>query len=1208
MAPQLGLKTFADVESLYGLPLREATDTPGFDVDAMNTWDITTLAVRSGYRQGLLSLATLIILADRPATPGSWTSWPLLIAWLLAPLVAWRVSTPARPPARRELNADQRATLRSMARQTWNYFETFVTAQHHHLPPDNFQETPQGVVARRTSPTNIGLYLLALAAARDLGWIGLDQALGRLEASFATLRRLPRHRGHFYNWYDTQDLRVLDPPYVSSVDSGNLAGHLLTLAGTCEEWAGGRGAHAQWVGGVRDTLRQLRHYAQLLQAEPRRYHLPPQRLIDALDALQAQLPAAAPPEPAELLQQCAVAAAQILDLAQTLTDERGEGENAPLLRWAHSLRDCVEAHRADAQRGEDVDGRIEAIRREALRTALEMDFGFLIDPVRQLLSIGFRVEDRERDPSCYDLLASEARLASFVGIAKDDLPVKHWFLLGRPMTAVGSGSALISWSGSMFEYLMPVLVMHEPPGSLLARTQSAVVERQIEFGRQRGLPWGVSESGFNARDLEFTYQYSNFGVPGLGLKRGLSEEAVVAPYATALASMIQPRAALANLRRLERLGARGRHGWYESVDFNAARVPEGAVCAVVRSYMAHHQAMVLLSFADVLQRGAMRRRFHSLPMIKAAELLLQERFPREVSRRKMFTDADAKPAADKPLTAVSARRFDSAHQATPRTHLLSNGNYSVMLSVAGGGYSRWRDIAVTRWREDPTCDDWGSFLYLRDVVSGEVWSAGFQPLGAEPDEYAAEFLEDRALIRRRDGRLLTSQEIIVSHEDDAEMRRVVITNQGDRSRDIELTSYQELALAPPGADAAHPAFSKMFVQTEYSVEGGVLLARRRPRDPAEVSLWAAHACVVEGQVIGEQQFETDRAQFIGRGRALRAPIAVLDARPLSNTAGTVLDPIFSLRRRVRIAAGESAVLTLWTLVADSREAALRLADKHRDAGACERVRTMAWTQAQMQLRFLGIDLDQAQLFQRLANRILYADASLRAPPEVLAANREGPRSLWAHGISGDLPIVLARIGEDTELAVIRQLLRAHEYWRSKRLDVDLVILNERAASYISELQQTLESDARAAQARVGENGGRGRIFVPASTAHHEGPERPGEFMNGPVPFFAFLIDGEEPACLLSKHTVVCLTVPAGTYQIHTVPGDTSWQLIISKSTQAWGIPYPAGQDLGRTPMLLTSTAAPVEQLTISIDDTPAGATLRIEWGTVSARAAFTVGG
>ena len=1032
--------------------------------------------LRSMSGGALLSLATLIILADRPATPGSWTSWPLLIAWILAPLVAWRVSTPARTPARRELNADESATLRSMARQTWNYFETFVTAQHHHLPPDNFQETPQGVVARRTSPTNIGLYLLAVAAARDMGWLGRDPALARLEATLATLRTLPRYRGHFYNWYDTQDLRTLEPKYVSSVDSGNLAGHLLTLAGVCEDWARAGGAlHPEYRAGILDTARQARYYATLLAAESRRYHLPPQRLLETLDAI-ADLCTRPESEPAAMLAEAASLAAHLLDMAQALTDERGEGEHAPLLRWARALQVCIEEHRADTD-APDARARLGAIGRQVLALAWDMDFAFLLDPVRLLLSIGYRVEARELDPSYYDLLASEARLASFVGIAKGDLPVKHWFLLGRPMTSAGGDPALISWSGSMFEYLMPVLVMHEPPESLLERTARAIVRRQIDYGRRRGLPWGVSESGFNARDLEFTYQYSNFGVPGLGLKRGLAEESVVAPYATALGAMLEPRAALENFARLQALGARGRYGWHEAVDFNPRRVPDGQRSVVVRSYMAHHQAMVLLSLADVLQRGSMRRRFHSLPPIKATELLLQERFPNEVSRRQMFTDEDARSAREHTDPAVAVRRFESPHLLTPRTHLLSNGSYTVMITAAGSGFSRWNDLAITRWREDPVYDDWGSYLYLRDVGSGEVWSAGFQPLGLEPDLYEVEFLEDRACIQRRDGHMHTQLEVIVSHEDDAEVRRVLVTNQGDRSRDIEFTSYQELALASPAADASHPAFSKMFVQTEYVGDSGILLAHRRPRDPTEVSLWAAQVCVAEGIMIGAQQYETDRAQFIGRGRSLRDPLAVMDARPLSNTSGTVLDPILSLRRRVRIPPGETAVFSLWTLVAPTREAALQLADKHRDAGAVERVRTMAWTQAQMQLRYLDSSFEDAQLFQRLANRILYADASLRAPADMLAANRDGPRLLWTHGISGDLPIVLTRIAEDSELPVIRHLLRAHEYWRSKRLDVDLVILNERGASYVSELQQTLEGLARAAQARVGDNGVRGRVFV-----------------------------------------------------------------------------------------------------------------------------------
>jgi cyclic beta-1,2-glucan synthetase len=687
-----------------------------------------------------------------------------------------------------------------------------------------------------------------------------------------------------------------------------------------------------------------------------------------------------------------------------------------------------------------------------------MEFSFLLDPDRKLLSMGYRVAEGNLDPSCYDLLASEARLASFVAIAKGDVPARHWFRLGRAVTPVERGAALISWSGSMFEYLMPSLVMRAPTGSLIEGTSRLIVRRQIDYGARLGLPWGISESAYNARDLEFTYQYSNFGIPGLGLKRGLGENAVVSPYATALAAMVDPRAAARNFARLAETGARGRYGFYEALDYTPIRVPEGEGVAIVRAFMAHHQGMTIVAIADALLDGEMRARFHAEPIVQATELLLQERTPRDVSVARPWAAEVRSGASARDVEPSGGRRFASAHQATPATHLLSNGRYTTMLTTAGSGYSRWGDLTVTRWREDATCDDFGSYIFLRDVRGGEVWSAGFQPSGAEPDDYSVDFNEDRAEFVRHDGTLTTTLDVLVSAEDDAEVRRVSISNTGSRMREIEITSYAELVLAPQADDIAHPAFSKLFVETEYRTDVGAILATRRRRGPAEPEIWAAHLAVVDGEAVGKPEMETDRARFLGRGHGIRNPIAVIDGRALSNTVGTVLDPIFALRRRVRVAPGAIARIAFWTMVASTRQALLDCVDKHRDTTAFGRAATLAWTQAQVQLHHLGITAGEASLFQRLAGHVIYAAPVLRPSSDTILRGGGAQPGLWAQGISGDLPIVLLRIADTETLDIARELLQAHEYWRMKQLAVDLVILNERQSSYVQDLQVARHPD------------------------------------------------------------------------------------------------------------------------------------------------------
>jgi cyclic beta-1,2-glucan synthetase len=1126
------------------------------------------------------------------------SAWPIAapfaILWLAAPAIArWASFPPATAGSNQLSPADARA-LRLIARRTWRFFETFITANDHQLPPDNFQEIPQPVVAHRTSPTNLGLYLLSVVAAGDFGWLGRIETADRLEATLGTMSRLERFRGHFYNWYDTHDLHPLEPKYISSVDSGNLAGHLIVLGNALREMACAPLTGLGWLAGIADALEITRESLSGVSDDRRTHSATRKHLEAALDALSAMVsdslsgveaqgfPAKSehdsgewferyPATPAGLtvrLAELALRAGTLADIAQTYDAERSDDASAEMLACANSVNASLQSHQRDfdqlmpwaklvaaetsrtavangkinrspeqvvaqifdasstladlpvhceaavailahwgaepaAKNGaaDDslkirVEGLVDALKRSAIavrlfRRRLEafaeltrkmfdaMEFGFLFNPARQLLSIGYRVTDGSLDSNCYDLLASEARLASFIAIAKGDVPTRHWFRLGRTETPVGHGSALVSWSGSIFEYLMPSLVMRAPAGSLLEQSNRFVVQRQIEYGADLGLPWGVSESAYNARDLELTYQYSSFGVPGLGLRRGLSQDAVIAPYATALAAMVDPQAAVRNYSRLTAAGGRGRYGWYEALDYTPTRLPEGDKVAIVRSYMAHHQGMTLVAISDVLKNGAMRARFHAEPIIQATELLLQERIPRDVLAAHPGANEVAAAANVRELVPPMPRRFQSPHQPVPHTHLLSNGRYAIMITAAGSGYSRWNDLAVTRWHEDATCDRWGSYIYLRDARSGEVWSAGYQPTGVEPDSYEAAFFEDRAEIVRRDGLIETKMEITVSPEDDAEVRRVSITNLGTAGTEIELTSYAEVVLAPAAADAAHPAFSNLFVQTEFVADSGVLLATRRLRSPADRELWSAHIAVVEGEVVGSLQFETDRARFLGRGRGVRTPIAVVDGRPISNTAGAVLDPIFSLRHRIRLGPGATARIAFWTLVAPSRTEALDLADKHHDPVAFERAVTLAWTQAQVQRYHLGVDSDEANLFQRLAGHVIYSNPALRPPSEVLSRSEGGPSMLWAHGVSGDLPIVLVRIADVDGLEAVRQLLRAHEYWRMKQLAVDLVILNENPSSYSQDLQTSLETMVRSSQSRrqARKENAQGAVFV-----------------------------------------------------------------------------------------------------------------------------------
>jgi cyclic beta-1,2-glucan synthetase len=1019
-------------------------------------------------------IATAAILLRSPHNVS--TGAPFLALWALSPVIArWASLSPKTEP-HLEISQSDKNALRLAARRTWLFFERFVTEGENWLPPDNFQENPKPVIAHRTSPTNIGLYLCCVLAARDFGWIGTVETVERMEGTLATLQRLSRYRGHFFNWYDTRNLDTLNPRYISTVDSGNLAGNLLVVKNACKQIADAPAAATRFDG-LNDAVNLLREAVAVPQgiAEPMRHEM--RDMLSRLDAIiQSKHGDVVVWEHLQ----------EIEDRAQVLATELSQLGSEKLLQreaieaisnWAKSHRKDREIYDHSGKTSDALSERLARIREVCRQLTEEMDFAFLYDKDRKLLSIGYRIDDQQLDANVYDLLASEARLSSFFAIAKGDVPTRHWFHLGRTLTPLGRSSALQSWSGSMFEYLMPTLIMREPAGSLLALSNRSAVRRQIDYASDLGLPWGISESQYNARDRDQNYQYSGFGVPDLGIKRGLGENTVIAPYASGLAAMVSPVAARKNLDRLTRIGALGVYGWYEAIDYTRARLPENKTDVVIQAYMSHHQGMMILGIADVICDGAMRERFHTEPMVKATELLLQERMPRDVSVARLPPEMNTGAVTIYDSAPRAPRKFTSPHTATPRTHLLSNDDYSVMLTVAGSGYSRWRDIAITRWQEDTTRDNWGSFIYLRDLGSGKIWSAGHQPVGEEADSYEALFSEDRATITRTDGALTTSLEVLVSPEDNAEVRRLSITNRGTRSRELEVTSYMELALARPADDDAHPAFSKLFIETEYLRENGALLATRRPRGTADQTIWAAHLSIVDGDSVGDVQYETDRGKFLSRNRTARAPAAVFGGWPLSNGSGAVLDPIFSLRRRIQIPRGRTVTIAFWTMAAETREDIINLIDRHQETTAFNRAATLAATHAQSQLQYLGLVGDEAHLFQFLANHVIYTDAALRAPREMLTAAAPASIALWPLGISGDLPIVVVRINEEEHLSFVRQLIRAHDYWRMRRLAVDLVILNERASSYAQDLQKALDKIVHTFDRGQEQGGQLGRIYL-----------------------------------------------------------------------------------------------------------------------------------
>ena len=1062
---------------------------------------------------------------------------PILLLWFASPAIAWWIS---RPLVRRKasLTVEQMRFLRALARRTWAFFDNFVGPEDHWLPPDNFQEYRAAAVAHRTSPTNMGLALLANLSAYDFGYLPAGQLVERTANSLHTMDGLERHRGHFYNWYDTQTLRPLPPRYISTVDSGNLAGHLLTLRAGLLALADDRILPARLFDGLSDTLRIL---VETVDAENKAAAGPLAKFQNELESASAAPPSSAVAAQVYLERLTTSAAGLVTQIAGSLdvmNDTASESEVSGSRRdagWEQALaRQCremlgeltflapwlllpaapsgLEAYsanlagsiaiptlrklaRLDAELCPSIEGRLDAetttpaqrdwltdlrryitqgsarardrlaaIERLALQSfeLAHMEYDFLFDKARKLLVIGYNVDERRLDASYYDLLASEARLCSFVAIAQGQLPQESWFTLGRLLTGTSGEPVLLSWSGSMFEYLMPLLVMPSYDNTLLDQTCKAAVARQIEYGNQRGVPWGMSESGYNTVDVHLNYQYRAFGVPGLGLKRGLAEDLVIAPYASALALMVAPEEACLNLQRLAADGFIGKFGLFEAIDYTPARQRRGQSSTVVRSFMAHHQGMSLLALAYLILERPMQRRFESDRLFQAIMLLLQERIPKATA---LFPHtAQLSEVRSTSLTEIPIRVFSSPDTPIPEVQLLSNGRYHVMVTNAGGGYSRWKDLAITRWREDGTCDNWGTFCYIRELTNGAngtFWSTAYQPALKRPESYEAIFSEGRAEFRRRDsvaadeGDFETHTEIVVSPEDDIELRRVRITNRSRQRREIEVTSYAEVVIAPPAADALHPAFSNLFVQTEILRERRAILCTRRPRSLDEQAPWMLHLMVAHGVDIGEVSYETDRLRFIGRTRSTATPLAMSDSAALSGTGGSVLDPIVAIRYRLTLDPEQVATIDIVSGIAETRGLAVSLVDKYQDRHLADRVFDLSWTHSQVVLRQLNASETDSQLHARLASSVIYANASLRADAAVLIKNRRGQSGLWSYAISGDLPIVLLQIGDAANIDLVRQLVQAHAYWRLKGLAVDLVIWNEDHAGYRQQLQDQI---------------------------------------------------------------------------------------------------------------------------------------------------------
>jgi cyclic beta-1,2-glucan synthetase len=981
---------------------------------------------------------------------------PFILLWISSPYLLKRISETIKENEY-EMSYEDRQLFHQIACRTWNFFETFVNIKSNWLPPDNFQQEPKDLIAFRTSPTNIGLYMLSCCSAYNFGYIGQKELIERLENTLLSLSQLPRKFGHFYNWYDIEKLEALSPIYISTVDSGNFAGHLIAVKQTCLDISQSSLNASLRLNGFIDYLHIIKDELnnigtnRLLISNPKLDTIK-KRIISSIKYLNER----------NLSQE---SIGHILDTVQShlsivikdikqfkvKSNNKDYGKALELLedlqeRVVLSNLDEIKLQEKSLQK--EFKNRLKEISYQCNKLFYEMDFSILYDNNRKLFSIGYNVLDGKNDDSFYDLLASEARLTSLISIAKGDIPENHWFHLGRQMTSIYHSRALISWSASMFEYLMPLLVTKDYFGTILHETYKSVVSQQIAYGRIKKRPWGLSESAYNARDLLMNYQYGPFGVPGLGLKRGLSQDYVISPYSSLLSSMVLPNESIQNIKDLIGYKFLTEYGFYEAIDYTENRLPPNQSYAIIKNFMAHHQGMSLIALDNILHSNIVRERFHNDPIIKTSELLLQERVPQRVSithPRKDEVLLTLKKEQNKVYSTVE--NITQVNSQRPQTRILSNGNYTIMTTATGSGFSDCENKSVLRWYEDPTFENQGSFFFINDLSRTPLKSLTFSPLNKFPNEYKTTFSDHKAEFWYNNKKICSHTEVIVSAEDNLELRRITLTNLNLKKYIFDLTSYSEPVLSEKNTDISHPSFNKLFIETEYIPEKNALLARRRKKDKNNDVYYGINQIVFDKNKCSSLSYETDREKFFGRRNSWQESNGLKKNSKLSNTVGGVLDPIFSFKTRIELEAYETTTILFVSGMTKSKNEALRLIDQYHDFKVFEREEKMSWTKSQVELRHLDLEPDEVNTFQKLASALLYSTPQTRPPKEIMEDNLKSQSDLWSYGLSGDLPTLVVLIKDLVNLSFIQDILQFHEYLKKKSIDFDLIFITDETSIY-----------------------------------------------------------------------------------------------------------------------------------------------------------------
>ncbi len=874
----------------------------------------------------------------------------IFILWILSPVIAYYISKEEKPKAKvKELSNEEIEYVLEIGKKTWKFFETYMNKENNFLPPDNYQKDRNSIIVDRTSSTNIGLGLMSILSAYDLGYINIEKTITMLKNTLTTICNLSKWNGHLYNWYNTKTLQPLMPRFVSTVDSGNFIGYLYLL---------------------NEFLQNL---------------------------IQNELP----------------------------LQEKSEIDIKEIEKLKNIVSKLIE----------------------------NTNFSPLYNYEKGLFSIGFNVEENKLTDSYYDLLASEARQASLVAIAKHDIPQKHWQNLSRTLTIMNGYKGLISWSGTAFEYLMPNINIRKYEGSLLDESSRFMIMSQKEYAKKLGIPWGISESAFNLKDLNSNYQYKAFGIPWLGLKRGLEDEMVVSSYGSILAINDIPKEVVKNLKELEKSGMNGEYGFYEAIDYTPSRLRNKQGYEVVKTYMAHHQGLILLSINNLINNNILQERFMGNPNIKAVDILLQERMPEDVIITKEKKEKVQK-LKNVHYDNYTEKIFTKLNYHLNNYNVISNDNYSICFNERGEGYSKYKDIYINRYKMTNDYPE-GIAFYIKNVRTKKIWSTIYSNYIKKPEKYEVSFFQDTDKLIRTDEKITTTLKVITAPNDPVEIRSLELKNNGDIEETLEISSVFNPVLSKKEQDYAHPAFNNLFLKYEYLEDTNSILVKRNKRGD-NLEIYLGVNLYTQNETIGELEYEIDEEKLNG-GSGFGIPKMIENSIPFSKSLGLSVSPVVALKRTIKIKPQEKVNINLIIGVSEEKEKIHEYIEKYSNLENIKRAFELSRVRVEEEARYLGLKGTDIEIYQKILSYLIVQNPMKKMYLKETIKPYQ-VKDLWKYGISGDLPILLIKIKDVNDSYVIRDILKAYEYFKVKNENIDLVILNEEENVYERYVKEAVETE------------------------------------------------------------------------------------------------------------------------------------------------------